>query len=248
MGFLPEDYEAPASGHYMRLNIGDNRFRVLAPAVIGNVFWCTIAGGKRRPVRRRRGEPVMNEELEIRDGEREKVKEFWAFPVWSVKEQKVQILEITQQTIQSAIVALNDSADWGNPTGYDLIIKKSGNGKDTSYAVLPGRAEPTPAAALEEFAEAAINMEALFDGDDPFSGVISEAAPQTWTAQQALTACESAGLTRLNIRNCLDQHGSKGWDAARDTPLIQDLIRRSGVSIVNRAVTQEDAEEECPFS
>jgi len=76
----------------------------------------------------------------------------------------------------------------------------------------------------------------------------SEDAPQTWTAQQALTACESAGLTGTAVRNCLTQHGSKGWDPSRDTPLIKKLIKQNGVSIVNRAVTQEDAEEECPFS
>ena len=248
MGFLPDDYVPPSSGHYMKLNNGENRFRVLAPAVLGNVFWRTGDKG-REPVRRRRGEPVMNNELEIDDeGRQERINHFWAFPVWNQTEQKVQILEITQKTIQSAITVLFKSPDWGDPEGYDITINKSGSGRDgTKYFVTPGRAVPTSPEALEAFAEAAINMEALFTGDDPFSGVISEAAPQTWTAQQALTACESAGLTGTDVRNCLTQNGSKGWDAARDTKLIQDLIKRSGVSIVNRAVTQEDAEEECPF-
>ena len=74
----------------------------------------------------------------------------------------------------------------------------------------------------------------------PANGVTAQA--DTWTAQQALTACESAGLTRLNIRECLTQNGRKGWDAARDTPLIQDLIKRSGVSIVTRALDEEEDE------
>jgi hypothetical protein len=38
--FLPTNYEVPVSdGNYMKLKIGENRFRVLSSAIVGYEYW-----------------------------------------------------------------------------------------------------------------------------------------------------------------------------------------------------------------
>lgn len=51
---------------------------------------------------------------------------------------QVKALETGTRVIQG-IQGLATDPQWGNPSGYDINIKKSGNGRDTVYNVNPGR-------------------------------------------------------------------------------------------------------------
>jgi hypothetical protein len=170
MSFLPQNYEVPQSGLYMKFTPGKNRFRVLGPAVIGNEFWRSKGDG-REPVRRRMNETIAANELEInpKDGTPEKVKHFWAFPVWNYAAKAVQVLEVTQKSIMGSIQSLVTEEDWGDPMGYDIILSKSGSGLETEYAVQPAPAKPIDPAIAAAFAATPLNLEALFDGGDPFA-------------------------------------------------------------------------------
>lgn len=162
--FLPGDYKAPA-GSFMKLVDGENTFRALSSAVIGWEYW----NNEDKPVRLRE-EPIGTpaDMRPSKDGKAEKVKHFWAFAVWNYAADRVQILEITQSSIQSAITALVKNKKWGTPKAYDITITREGSGFDTEYTVMPNPHAPLDAKAEAALKARPVNLEALFDGADPF--------------------------------------------------------------------------------
>lgn len=206
MSFLPDTYDKPpqTGGNYMKLQDGDNRIRAMSPAILGHVFWSTDKAGNRKPVRRRMDDEIDKDELGTdQHGQREKVKHFWAFVVWNYAEQALQILEITQRTIQDAIFDLDRSCEWGDAREYDLVIKKSGKSLDTSYAVTPCKPTPTPEVAVAEHEEKRPNLEALFSGGDPFDGSGEPAKTTTRTAA-AETKDDDTDYVAIARRGCIE--------------------------------------------
>ena len=160
--FLPQGYEPPKSqlGNYMKLQQGDNRFRVLSKPIIGWLDW-----DNNKPLRFR-----SNEKPSAPINPAKPIKHFWAFVVWNYETKSLQILEITQSGIQQQITGIARDPDWGSPFDYDLSINKTGQEKETKYVVNP---KPHKAIADEiqsALISAKINLEALFSGGDPFEG------------------------------------------------------------------------------
>jgi hypothetical protein len=86
----------------------------------------------------------------------------------------VQILELTQKQIMADIKKLVDSKHWGDPKNFDIVIMRSGSGR---HRILrPGRAGQSPLSpeVLDEYSKLNINLEALFDGGDPFASKLVE--------------------------------------------------------------------------
>ena len=111
----------------------------------------------------------MDAELPLdENGERTKVKVFLAMPVWNYTENDLQILELTQATIRKTLSSLEADEDWGTPTEYDIKIMKDGSGRDTTYSVSPAPKKKAPKEALEAYESMTVNLEALFDGGNPF--------------------------------------------------------------------------------
>ena len=172
MGFLPENYTPPsASGKYMKLKDGENRFRVLDKAIVGNELWVN-----HKPVRKPMNEKFTTDELEQadtnEDGSVRRPKHFWAFPVIDMADSTVKILEVTQKGIQDAIAIYDQDADWGDPKNYDLLIKREGSGLETSYSVIA-----KPAKSLSDVqkkmwndvTEKGFDLHELFVSGDPFT-------------------------------------------------------------------------------
>ena len=170
--FLPQDYNVPTGeGNYMKLEEGENKFRILQNPILGYELWI----GK-KPKRYAMNQPIPIEDAEDADidertGEPRYPKHFWAMAVYNYNLKKVQILELTQKTILRTIKGLNKSADWGSPLKYDIAIIKSGKSFDTTYEVIPS----PPKFLSEEIKEAwevvkdKININALYAGADPFA-------------------------------------------------------------------------------
>lgn len=169
--FLPAGYEIPEVSNYMKFEIGENRFRALSSAITGSEYWVTDPKTNKRSPKRVRPDgrlPVEELELNPKTGEPEFPKHFWAFVVWNYKAKKIQILEITQKGIHKRLRSLVKDEDWGSPLNYDIVVKRSGEGLETEYEVIPKPAKETDPMILEEFSRAQINLEALYDGSDPF--------------------------------------------------------------------------------
>lgn len=171
--WLPKEYKLPEPGSgYMRLEQGDNKFRVMSSPVIGNEFWID-EGDKRKPVRRKMNENIETSEL----GADDKIKHFWAFVVWNYQTDGVAILELTQKSIMKAITNLTKDEDWGSPVGdegYDIVINRTGEKMDTEYSVIAKPKKKLAPEILEAFEKTNINLGALFSGDDPFTTSATE--------------------------------------------------------------------------
>lgn len=156
--FLPKDYEKPSTANqYMKLEEGDNKIRVLAPAITGWIDWTP----DKKPVRSKT-EPETNFNPD------NPAKHFWAFPVWDYRDEKVKILEITQSSIQGSLLGFVNDEDWGDPIKYDVNIKRSGKDMGTKYTVVTTPPKEPSAQIKDAIKHMTVNMEALFDGGDPF--------------------------------------------------------------------------------
>lgn len=162
--FLPKDYTVPetASG-YMKLKDGENVFRVLSSAITGFEYWTN----DNKPVR----SPYPFDEtpnIKVVNGQPQRVKHFWAFVVWNYATKAVEILELTQSSIQNAITNLIEDADWGNPKDYDIKITRTGAGLETEYSVNPKPAKELDHDIAVAYADKKINLQKLFKSENPF--------------------------------------------------------------------------------
>ena len=171
--FLPTSYKIPDNSGYLKLKDGDNTFRVLSSAIIGWEFW----NNENKPVRSRTPfKTTPNIKLNP-NGQPTKVKHFWSFCVYNYNSEAIQILEITQSTIQSAIKAIVDNKKWGDPKTFDLTITRIGNGIETEYSTMPNPKSEIDPAIIEDFKSRNINLEALYDGANPFGVEKGETEP-----------------------------------------------------------------------
>lgn len=162
MELLPKGYKQPKpmGGNYMRLEDGPNRFRILSPAIVGYEYWTA----DNKPIRLR--EYPKSVLADIRPDS--KIKHFWAMIVWNYAAEAVQILELTQSTIQTAINDLVIIDEWGDPSAYDITVTRKGEGLDTEYTVQPSPHKPVAGLVTSAFEAKKINLDMLFDGGNPF--------------------------------------------------------------------------------
>lgn len=162
--FLPEGYEVPKSGgSYMKFKGGANKFRILSAPILGYEYWTA----ERKPVRAKKLWDTIPVDADIKDGWNPK--HFWAFVVWNFEEKQIQVLEITQATIQRAMLDLIQNDEWGDPRNYTITVNRKGEKLETEYSVVPSPAKPVPEDIIKSYKEKNIDLENLFTGGDPFN-------------------------------------------------------------------------------
>ena len=167
MSFLPNNYEAPqGGGSYTKLKAGENRIRIVSNSLLGWLGW----DADNKPHRSAKKEGL--DSLSLRD----KPRHFWAFLIWNYATDQIEILEVTQRSIQDGIMSLYHSEDWGDPKGYDILVMKTGEGMETKYTI-----QGTPKSKLDidqvfaAFKKSPIDLSRLITGDDPFDAANDEA-------------------------------------------------------------------------
>lgn len=176
MDFLPKDYEIPSKpGKYFKFNQGENVFRILGSAITGWEAWTSEQvedeNGKmvekRSPIRKHEGDAFDMDEIE----DPEATKHFMIFPVWSPKDKRIQVLEITQSMIKRPITSLSKNKAWGDVTGYDIVVTKIGEKKETRYTVNPLPPEPMSdeiSTAWGAVQAEGFDLERMYVNGDPF--------------------------------------------------------------------------------
>ncbi len=165
-GFLPDDYEQPkGASPYMKFQEGENRFRILSKPIIGWEDWTE----DKKPIRFH-----FNEKPDKSINPKKAVKHFWAMIVYNYATKDVNILQITQATIQAAITNLIKDAEWGAPYDYDLKVTRSGEGMDTEYSVAPSPHKPLTREVIEAFTAKPCSLEKLFTNGDPFETKVGD--------------------------------------------------------------------------
>jgi hypothetical protein len=163
MSFLPKDYKDPGqTSSYLKLKEGNTKIRMLGDPILGWEYW--VEDEKRKPFRVRDFKDIPEANRSPAD-KKNAAKFFWAMLVWNYNDSKAQIFEITQVGIRRTIENLNKDEAWGDPKNYDLSITRTGEGMDTEYTVVP-----TPPKAFDKTDKfiPAVNLEAWFEGGDPF--------------------------------------------------------------------------------
>jgi len=159
--FPTEDYKMPTASNYMKFIEGENPFRVLSSAVIGYQYFTE----DNKPVRQREAFDVVPSNIK-KDG---RINHFWAFAVFNINENKIQILEITQKTIMATMESYVKNPKWGNPREYDFIVTRKGSGMDTEYTVSVNPKEPISQSIVDKCKSMNLNLETLYSGSDPFA-------------------------------------------------------------------------------
>lgn len=171
MNFLPDNYEIPQSASkYMKLEEGENTFRILSSAIVGYEWWVEDQEENRKPLRVKTFDEVPDDIKQEKD-KRKGATHFWAFAIYNPKSKEVQILEIKQKTIMHAIRALVSNPKWGDPKEYDITITKTKTGSsdfDVEYSLMPNPKEPMDNAIIDYYNNLNINLNALYKGEDPF--------------------------------------------------------------------------------
>lgn len=146
----------------MKLEQGKNKFRVLSKPITG---WLDRdqTGDKKKPVRTTKKEDALNPGDEFNQP-----KHFWAMKVWNYKSEAVELLEITQWSVQNSIMNYINTPEYGSPLGYDLEITKAWEKKMTTYSVvaMPPKELSKDIVVLSD--KLPVNLEALFDNKNPF--------------------------------------------------------------------------------
>lgn len=163
----------------MKLVKGQNKFRVMSKPVMGYEYWNT----ENKPVRLHAYPDTMPDDIRWdtdKSGKKvqSKIKHFWCFVVWNYRAEqdgeskewrgRIQILELTQGSIQQQLNDIVSNEDWGPPQDYDITVTATGDGLERKYSAQPSPHKDAPEEAKTTFKSLVINLDALFDGSDPY--------------------------------------------------------------------------------
>jgi hypothetical protein len=165
--FLPQGFESLRTErsyvNLSKLSEGEYKFRIVKRPIAGWVDW-----KDRKPYRYR---PDAKPAQSFDDDK--PMKAFWGLYVWDYTQDGLFIMEVTQVGIMKALTNLAMDEDWGDFTSYDIKIKKSGSGKETEYSVSPVPHKPMLEKISSALAKRPVNLEALYDGKDPWKDLDS---------------------------------------------------------------------------
>lgn len=181
----PENYEVPKSeSRYMKFKEpGQYRFRILERPIFGWVGWQN-EDGKDKPHRF----PMNEKPTDLTPFRNSRLDHFWVMPVWNYATNRVEVLEVTQKTIQEAIEGYARNPDWGTPLGYNLTVIREGTTlNDTKYQVMPAphkSLDPAIGAEWDKVKGEGFDITELYRDGDPFAPSGAPQAPQAAAAPQ----------------------------------------------------------------
>lgn len=148
-----------AEKRYMKLKEGETKFRIVQNPISGWLDW-----KDKKPYRYKLDQkPSSSFDPET------PMKAFLGCYVWDYEKNALFILEITQVSILKALKGFCESEDWGDLTGYDIKVKRTGSGNTTKYFVEPVPPKPMGGKVLEALEASPVRLEALYEGKDPWS-------------------------------------------------------------------------------
>ena len=169
MAFLPDDYLQPETkSNYLKFKKDwDTEFRVLSDSITGFVYF-----NKENKSIRSREEPTdweSKSKIDERTNKPTPPKHFRAFSVYDYDTKNICILEVTQKSIQTAMMNYYKNAKRGDPKDYDLTVTRSGEWLKTEYTVIPNPKTEVDKNILTKYFDAQIQLDKLYDWLDPFS-------------------------------------------------------------------------------
>ena len=90
-----------------------------------------------------------------------------AMVIYDYSSKQLRPFNIHQKKILNAIDGYEANPKYGDVTGYDVIVGKTGEGRETRYEVMVNPPEDMPKEVKEALKEVEIDMENVFVGDSP---------------------------------------------------------------------------------
>ena len=171
---LAEKESASTGGRFLNPSKiqGEVRIRTIGKGIQGWGTWVEKEGFENGvPMRfeKKPAEPPANRRIN-KDGQPAPMKFFMAMPVWNYEAGEIQILELTQKSLQKSLLGyIADKEDWGNPNEFDIKISRKGESLQTEYTLKAVSKKPVAKEIVEAYEEAGVNIRALYDGEDPFA-------------------------------------------------------------------------------
>jgi hypothetical protein len=142
-----------------------SRFRFFGEGVTGFVAWTV----NRKPLRWEVLPEVLPESVKPDDNGDRTAKFFLAGICWDYEAEMFRVIEITQKGIIGDINKYVADEDFGDPSGYDITITRTGSGLDTKYDVLAKPPKPISDTVKKVFSQLGWNLSNLFEGRHPWS-------------------------------------------------------------------------------
>ena len=159
--------ESTNTGRYLNPSKiqGEVRVRLLGRGVTGFGGWTT----DKKPVRWQARPEELPANLAPDMSGNLTVKRFLASLVYDYSSADFKIMEITQKSLMDQLFKFMKDEDYGDPNGYDVKISRTGEGKNTEYNLVAAPPKPLSKDISAAFDKLTCNLDALFDGDDPFA-------------------------------------------------------------------------------
>lgn len=170
--FIENDYTPPAGGGgYTKITNGDNRLRILSKPLLVWVMW---ADGKSTRI------PYdADKKPALPTGLNPSVKHAWIMTVYNYATKAIEIFELDKMTIISPLLTHAKDEDWGHPKHYDIVITKTGSGKDnTSYSFVAKPKKEVSEEVKEAYFSTPVDLsQVLVEGGNPFLKMPSKDEP-----------------------------------------------------------------------
>lgn len=158
--------ESSGSGRYINPSKieGELRLRFFGTGITGFEAWTE----DNKPIRWETKPEKLPANVRVQEGYAP-LKRFLAAKVYDYAAGDFKILQITQKTLMDQLFKYIKDEDYGDPTQYDIKISKTGEGKKTEYTLVAAPPKPVSKEIQAAYDEWPCNLNALFDGDDPFA-------------------------------------------------------------------------------
>lgn len=159
--------ESQGNGRYVNPSKieGEKRLRFVGAGITGFGAWTV----DKRPVRWESRPEKLPADLAPDHSGKISVKRFLAGLVFDYEAQDFKILEITQRTLMDQLFKYMKDEDYGDPSGYDIKISRTGEGIKTEYGLVAAPPKPLAKDITASLESVNCNLAALFDGEDPWA-------------------------------------------------------------------------------
>lgn len=144
----------------------DHRFRFFGTGITGFEVWTT----DKKPVRftSMPADADLPGNVKIEEDGNPSIKRFIAGLVYDYQDEQFKILQLTQKGLMNSLFKYMQDSDYGDPVNYDIKLTRKGSGLKTEYTLAPAPPKAVTKGILTAYEELYCNLEALYEGKDPF--------------------------------------------------------------------------------
>jgi hypothetical protein len=145
---------------YYKFEEGKNQFRIVSPFAWGYKYnFKNSAEGAAKNY------PFYKTDSAEVEANRSKLQLTAGMVVFDYRTNELKALTVHQKNILNAIREYNDNPKYGEPTGYDLFVTKTGSGKNSKYPSTTADPKEEMSQAIKDaLAKVTINLDNFYEG------------------------------------------------------------------------------------